>query len=149
MLANLPSPTAEQFWPVLLSLAALAHLGVMALKGFAAWKSLKGEAPPLNAPQPFAVVKHQDNVKASEFDGFREEVRAQFMEMKRGGENRVATITQGFDADISHVCDKIEKLGAEVRANIKEDFKDVFHRLNEHGERISALEATAKIKLPR
>lgn len=123
-LAELPAPTKDEFWPVLLSLAALMGIISGALGIIVKVRQLKNGGQ-MDIKQPFEIKKAAQHAEQSDLDaltetvnGMREEITAQFRAAQQAGEGRVSAITQNIDAEIGALAIKLSNLASVLHEKI-------------------------------
>jgi hypothetical protein len=141
---GLPSPTKDEAWPVFITLAAIA---VMVERGYSIMVKRRQltqgtAAEPHHIAQPVKVegqmttspaISHATEDDLSELSDDVRDIKAEIGEMKEAAVQRVADIRLAFKEEAT-------KLSKEIQSSIKQDFKEAYQRINEHGEKLAAHE---------
>ena len=144
LLADLPAPSKDEFWPFFISLAALAALVNQGLGIALKRKQLKDgtSEQPHHIAKPVKVdgtmetrpaISHASEDDLAELSEDVKGIKKEIGDMKVAAVERVSAIKDAFK-------DESKKLAAEMLATIKTEFRDAYKRINDHGEKIAAHE---------
>ena len=126
--ADVPPPNAQDY---MVWLGCLSFTIFLFRQGTALFKDLRGKANRTEiANEPLQVTEHSPFVTAAAFTAVN-------LERKQNLER----LENKFDESTRQTNDHITETFEKTRTEHKEDLADIYRRLNNHGERLAAIEA--------
>jgi len=114
----LPTPTKDEFWPVLISLFAILGIVAKALELWTRVNGIKVSGHLQTSPSKEHAEKKELDALTATVNAMRGEITAQFRAAQVAGEARVSAITQSIDEEIGAMGGRIGSLAEALHDKI-------------------------------